>query len=106
MDENELPKKLVLTNPWRSTRTWPTKIKMDWQGRGRQGNWILEIGWQMPRIGVAGDICLRKPSPTQDFRADDDGTDPLVLPGSWGLDVHLAWLAIADACGVLMENPS
>jgi hypothetical protein len=29
MDENELPKKLVLTNPWRSTRTWPTKIKMD-----------------------------------------------------------------------------
>jgi len=25
----------------------------------------------MPRIGVAGDICLRKPRPTESCRADD-----------------------------------
>jgi len=29
----------------------------------------------MPRIEVAGDICLRKPRPTQHYRADDDDDD-------------------------------
>ena len=29
MDENELPKKDSVGKPWRSTRTWPTKIKLD-----------------------------------------------------------------------------
>jgi len=40
--------------------------------RKTQGNWVVEIGWQLPRIGVAGDICLRRPRPTQGCRADDD----------------------------------
>jgi len=41
-----------------------------------QGNGVVEIGWQMPRIEIAGDICLRRPRPTQGCRAnDDDGDD-------------------------------
>jgi hypothetical protein len=32
--------------------------------RKTQGNWVVEIGGQMSRIEVAGDICLRKPRPT------------------------------------------
>ena len=26
-------------------------------------NWVVETGGQMPRIEVAGDICLRRPRP-------------------------------------------
>ena len=43
---------------------------MGW--RKTQGNWVVEIGAPMPRIEVAGDICLRRPRPTQGCRADDD----------------------------------
>jgi len=34
-----------------------------WQ-RKMQENWVVEIGWQLPRIEVTGDICLRRPRPT------------------------------------------
>jgi hypothetical protein len=37
-----------------------------------QGNWVVEIGWQMPWIEVAGDICLRRPRSTQGCRPNDD----------------------------------
>jgi len=40
-----------------------------------QGNWVVEIDWWMPRIDVAGDICLRRSRPTQSCRADDDDDD-------------------------------
>jgi len=30
---------------------------------------------RMPRMQVAGDICLRRPRPTQGCRADDDDDD-------------------------------
>jgi hypothetical protein len=33
----------------------------------------------MPRIEVAGDICLRKPRPTQGCRADNDDDDDSVV---------------------------
>ena len=39
---------------------------MGW--RKAQGNRVVEIGW----IEVAGDICLRRPRPTQGCRTDDD----------------------------------
>jgi len=39
--------------------------------RKRHGKWVLENGWQLPRIEVAGDICLRTRS-NQGCRADDD----------------------------------
>jgi len=29
MDDNELPKKISVDKPWRSTMTWPTEFKMD-----------------------------------------------------------------------------
>jgi len=35
----------------------------------------VEIGGRMPRIEVTGDICLRRPRPAQDCRADDDDDD-------------------------------
>jgi hypothetical protein len=46
-----------------------------------QGNWVVEIGGRMPRVEVAGDICLRRTRPDQGCRADDDndGVDILVL---------------------------
>ena len=46
--------------------------------RKTQGNWVAEIGGQVPRIEVAGDICLWRPRPTQGCRADD-GDSSLVL---------------------------
>jgi hypothetical protein len=42
-----------------------------------QGNWVVKIGGQMPRIEDTGDICLRRPRPTQGCRADDDDLSPL-----------------------------
>jgi hypothetical protein len=32
--------------------------------RKTQGNWVVEIGWRLPRIEVTGDIFLRKPRST------------------------------------------
>jgi hypothetical protein len=40
--------------------------------RKTQRNWVAEIGGQMPRIEVAGNICLKRPRPTQGCGADDD----------------------------------
>ena len=40
-----------------------------------QGNWVVETGWQLHRIEVTGDICLRRPRATQGCRADDDDDD-------------------------------
>ena len=31
----------------------------------------VEIGWRLPRIEVAGNVCLRSPGPNQDYRAND-----------------------------------
>jgi hypothetical protein len=43
--------------------------------RKKQGNWVIEMGGRMARIEDAGDICLSRPRPTQDCRADDDEDD-------------------------------
>lgn len=32
---------------------------------------IVETGWQLPRIEVDGNVCLRRPRPNQDCRSDD-----------------------------------
>jgi hypothetical protein len=47
-----------------------------------QGNWVVEICWWMPRIEVAGDICLRRPRPTEGCRADDDD-DSILNTRQW-----------------------
>jgi hypothetical protein len=36
---------------------------------------VVETGWRLPRIAVAGDICFKRPKPTQSCRADDDYDD-------------------------------
>ena len=43
--------------------------------RKTQGKCVVEIGGRMLRIEVTGNICLRRPRPTQDCRADDDDDD-------------------------------
>jgi hypothetical protein len=44
-----------------------------WTGwRKTQGNWVVEVGWWIPRVKVAGDICLRRPSLNQGCRAEED----------------------------------
>jgi hypothetical protein len=40
-----------------------------------QGTWVVEIGRQMAKLEVVGDICLKRPRPTQGCRADDDDDD-------------------------------
>jgi len=40
-----------------------------------QRNWVVEICGRMPRVEVAGEICLKKPRTTQDCTADDDDDD-------------------------------
>ena len=40
-----------------------------------QQNWVVKIGWQMPRMEIAGDIYVRRPRPTQGCRADNDDDD-------------------------------
>jgi hypothetical protein len=42
-----------------------------WQ-RKMQENWFVENGQRLPRIEVAGDICLTKPRPNQGCTANDD----------------------------------
>jgi len=39
-----------------------------------QGNWAVECGWRPHRIEVAGDICWRRPRPTEGCRSDDGDT--------------------------------
>jgi len=40
--------------------------------RKAQGNWVVEIGWRLPRKEDGGDICVRRSRPNQSCRADDD----------------------------------
>jgi len=43
-----------------------------------QRNWIVETGRRVPRIEVAGDICLRRPGTTQGCTVDGDDDDKLL----------------------------
>jgi hypothetical protein len=47
------------------------------EGQGVGVRIILKfiLNGRMPRIKEAGDICLRRPRPTQGCRADDDDDD-------------------------------
>jgi len=71
--DNELPKKKLWTNTG-------GRDMVDWNQDGlagqrkMQGNWVVQIGWWIPRIEVAGNICLR-PRPTQGHTDDDDDDD-------------------------------
>jgi len=40
--------------------------------RKKQVNWVVTFGWRISRIEGAGDICLRRPEPTQGCTADGD----------------------------------
>jgi len=48
-----------------------------------QGNWVAEIGGRISRMEVAGELCLRRPRPTQgcgaDYDDDDDDDDDDIL---------------------------
>ena len=72
-DENELPKKKLRANLWRQ------------RGRGRlKSRWIDGVDKDARKLGciiwlhgieVAGDICWRRPWPTEGCKADDDDDD-------------------------------
>ena len=72
MDGNELPKKILWTNPGGQRGRGRPKSRWIDGVEKTQGKWVVEIGWRLPRTEVAGDICLRRPGPTKDCRADDD----------------------------------
>ena len=63
--------------------------------RKTQGSWVVEIGWQVQRIEVTGDICSSRPRPTQDCRAtaaaadDDDDSDDDTYPFKRRVKSHL-----------------
>jgi hypothetical protein len=40
--------------------------------RKTKGNWVVEIGGRMSKIGGAGDIWLRRPRTSQGCRADEE----------------------------------
>jgi len=69
--DNELLKKKLWTNT--GGRDMADQNQDGLAGQMKmQGNWVVETGWWIPRIEVAGDICLRKPRPTQGHTDDDD----------------------------------
>ena len=48
------------------------RLKSSWtDGLEEEAGNLVEIGWQLPRIEVAGNVCLRRPQPNQDCRSDD-----------------------------------
>jgi hypothetical protein len=54
------------------------------------GNWVVEIGGRMPRIEAAGDICLRRPRPTQECRAEDDDDNINIISNKFLLITYFA----------------
>jgi len=75
MEDNELPEEILWTNPGgqgrgRPKSRWIEGVEEDERKLGCR-NW----GAGVPRIEIAGDICLRRPRPTQGCRADDYNVD-------------------------------
>ena len=54
---------------------------------------MVETDWRLPRIEVAGDICLRRPRPTEGCRVDDDdeGDEHLSYLTEGGENVYSVW---------------
>jgi len=61
MEENELAKKILWTNP--GGQRGRDRRKSRWIDGAEEDarNWVVEIGWRMSRIEVTGDICLTGP---------------------------------------------
>jgi hypothetical protein len=76
MEDNELPKEILWTYTGVQRGRGPPKprwidgVKEDARKLGCR-NWRAGV----PRIEVAGDICLRRPRLTQECRADGDDDD-------------------------------
>jgi hypothetical protein len=51
--------------------------------RKKEGNRVVETGWRIPMIEVGGDICLKRPRPTQGCRTDDDNDHFEVRKANW-----------------------
>jgi hypothetical protein len=75
MDENELSKKILWTNPGVQRGCGRKKSRRFDGIEKMQGKWVVGISWRMSRIEVAGDICLSRPRPTQGCTDDDDDDD-------------------------------
>jgi len=64
MNEKEFPKK-IWTKPGGQRGHGLPKLRWIDGVEEDARNWVVEIGGRMSRVGVAGDICLRRPRPTQ-----------------------------------------
>jgi hypothetical protein len=53
----------------RSKSRWVYRVEED------AGKLVVAIGWRMPSVEVAGDVCLRRPGPTEGCRTDDGNDD-------------------------------
>jgi hypothetical protein len=79
MDDNELPKKILWTNPGsqrghgRLNSRWIDRVEEDARKLGCR-NWLADA-----RIRVAGEICSRRSRVTQGYRADADDKDNITL---------------------------
>ena len=86
MDENNLPKKILWTNP--DGQLWSGRPKSRWiDGVEKDTRKLGCINWRvMPRIEVAGDICLRRLRPTQGCRVDVDDScaERVMFNNRWG----------------------
>ena len=72
MDENNLPKMILWTNP--EGQLVCGQLKSRWiDGVEKDARKLSCINWRaMPRTEVVGDICFRRPRPTQGCRVNDD----------------------------------
>jgi len=62
MDENGLLKKRYCRQTVKVNKDVADRNQDELKGRMKtQGKWVVETGGRMPRIEVAGDICLRRP---------------------------------------------
>jgi hypothetical protein len=87
MVENNLPK-ILWTNPEGHLGHGGPKSRCI-DGVQKDARKLGYMNWQaMPTIEVAGDICLRRPRPTQDCRVDDDDDDScaerVIFNNRWG----------------------
>jgi hypothetical protein len=76
MDDNELPKKILWTNRGVPRRRGRPKTK--WIDGLEED--VRKLGCRtMHRVQVAGDICLRRPMPTESCRVEDDDDDEIPI---------------------------
>ena len=97
MDKNELPKKILWTNPggqWECGQPkskWIDGVEEDARKLGCR-NSLVDA-----QIGGTGNICLGRPRPTQGCRADNDDDYPIRDTRQWTKSSNsVIWIDTAE----------